>query len=69
MVDKNCHYKQLVTISGVTISGKHCIAKTNSSLPRTSNARPRRTHNGELLPKRIKSLVSHRQGENQVGTK
>ena len=25
MVDKNCHNKQFVTISGVTISGKHCI--------------------------------------------
>ena len=25
MVDKNCHNKQFVTISGVTISGKQCI--------------------------------------------
>ena len=24
-VDKNCHNKQFVTISGVTISRKHCI--------------------------------------------
>ena len=24
VVDKNCHNKQFITISGVTISGKHC---------------------------------------------
>ena len=24
MADKNCHNKQFVTISGVTMSGKHC---------------------------------------------
>ena len=25
MADKNCHNKQFVTVSGVTIRGKHCI--------------------------------------------
>ena len=37
MVDKNCHKTQFVTISGVTVSGKHCTHRgKGTSLPRRS---------------------------------
>ena len=35
MVDKNCHNKQFVTISGVTISGEHCSDYTHHSILQT----------------------------------
>ena len=32
MVDENCHNKQFVTISGVTISGKYCMRRRREGL-------------------------------------